>query len=70
MAFTASHYLEVARIIREQIEHHQNFCGDGRSDFNSGARWAVKVVAGNLGEMFRRQNPKFDVERFNRDCTP
>jgi hypothetical protein len=68
MAFTASHYKETARILRDQTEHHTKFCGDPNSGFNEGARWATRVVSENLAGMFKRQNPKFDVARFLKDC--
>lgn len=57
MAFTASHYLEVARII-----------SDTKRTYGNGN--ALLSMQSQLAKMFARQNPRFDAERFNRDCEP
>lgn len=63
MAFTANHYKEVARVIRDELQR----CADpGASE----AACAVLNVRDGLARMFWRQNPAFDAGRFARDCTP
>lgn len=57
MAFTASHYLEVAAIIRAAQERYMNAP-------------VIAEIQRDLGAMFLRQNPRFDLNRFNKDCEP
>lgn len=66
MAFTASHYLEVARIIRTERECGRQMCARSQA----GVELSATRIAGALSAMFSRQNPKFDAARFARDCTP
>lgn len=71
MAFTANHYKEVARIIREERTDWARLDGvDEAEDTYNGAIAALRDVQVRLSQMFQRQNPTFDAPRFQRDCTP
>ncbi len=65
MAFSARHYTEVARIIRETNEH---VCSD--ADMAEGWHGAVSSVRLKIRAMFAADNPRFDATRFDMACEP
>lgn len=70
MAFTASHYLEVAEIIRNNILFVQSSSAYATKQERDLSVQSIHTVRCGLAQMFSRQNPKFDAARFARDCTP
>lgn len=73
MAFTSSHYLEVAKIIREaratRVDDPMVFLHVAMA-CEECARYVAEKIQRDLSAMFARQNPKFNAERFAADCTP
>lgn len=67
--FTASHYIEVAAIIRAQRELART---DSEQFYNVslGRVFACDDVQEKLASMFSRDNPRFDRDRFNDNCRP
>jgi hypothetical protein len=75
MAFTKSHYEEVAGIIRAQRARVDSEYGPAlrmglAPAIACGALGAIDGIQGGLRRMFASQNPKFDAARFDKACEP
>ena len=63
MSFTRKHYVEVARIIREESARcarpgaEESLC-------------AVRNIGESIARMFAADNPRFDANRFAIACAP
>jgi len=57
------HFIAVAAEIRSQLEHAKNL---GASTMV--ATHTVRVITSGLSNVFARQNPRFDRERFLAAC--
>jgi hypothetical protein len=64
MAMSRKHYVQVARIIRDNVE----FSGRQFSDHGASYAVGVSAVARDLADMFRQDNPAFDRSRFYMAC--
>lgn len=57
-------------VIAERIRTSAEVAGASRSPVSQAWRGAIKATAENLAILFESQNPRFDSERFIRDCKP
>ena len=64
MAMSRKHYIEVARIVRENLD----FAGQQCSDHGASYAVGVSAMARDLADMFRQDNPAFDRSRFYMAC--
>jgi hypothetical protein len=62
---TRKHYIEAAKVIAEQIEFTRQF-NNGKIEQHRIA--ATVQIANGLADMFKRDNPRFDRERFLDAC--